>query len=162
MRLTKDEYYLSVANAVSMRGTCLRRNYGAIIVKNDRVVSTGYTGAPRGVKNCCDIGKCLRNVLGCKAGERYDVCCSIHAEMNAIIHGTYSDMVGADMFVSGTERETGKIVNSLPCYMCFRFIVNSQIGRVIYHTGTGFGVITQNDLLFYVENYNQKLIEQGV
>ena len=98
-RINKENYYLDIAQTVLERGTCLRRNFGAIIVNNDQIISSGYTGAPRGRKNCMDIGKCTREVLQIPRGERYELCRSVHAEANAIIHAARNDMLGATLYL---------------------------------------------------------------
>ena len=131
-RRDKINYYLDIAEVVAERGTCLRRNYGAIIVKNDEIISTGYVGAPRGRKNCTDIGKCIRIEKKIPRGERYEICRSVHAEANAIISAERSDMLGADLYLVGKEADTGEIVaNSCSCAMCKRMIINAGIARVI-------------------------------
>lgn len=131
-RRDKCNYYLDIAQTVAERGTCLRRNYGAIIVKNDEIISTGYVGAPRGRKNCSDLGRCIRTELNIPRGERYELCRSVHAEANAIISAGRRDMLGADLYMVGMEKESGKIVeNSCSCSMCKRMIINSGIERVI-------------------------------
>ena len=103
MRIDKVNYYLNLAQVASMRGTCIRRNYGAVIVNNDRVISTGYTGAPRGRSNCCDLGLCLREKNNVPSGTRYELCRSVHAEANAIIHANYNDCNGATLYLVGTQ-----------------------------------------------------------
>lgn len=131
-RRDKINYYLDIAQVVAERGTCLRRNYGAIIVKNDEIISTGYVGAPRGRKNCSDLGRCIRQELNIPRGERYEMCRSVHAEANAIISAKRSDMLGADLYLVGLEVETGELVkNSCSCAMCKRTIINAGIERVI-------------------------------
>lgn len=131
-RRDKINYYLDLAETVAQRGTCLRRNYGAVIVKNDEVVSTGYVGAPRGRQNCSDIGKCIRNELNIPRGERYELCRSVHAEANAIISASRSQMLGADMYLAGKDVATGEYIsNSNSCSMCKRQIINAGIKRVI-------------------------------
>ena len=106
-RRDKINYYLDIAEVVSERGTCLRRNFGAIIVKNDQIISTGYVGAPRGRKNCSDLGFCTREKNNIPRGERYELCRSVHAEANAIIHAARSDMLGAALYLVGREVSTG-------------------------------------------------------
>ena len=139
MRLTKDEYYLNIANAVAGRGTCLRRNYGAVIVKEDCIVSTGYTGSAKGTANCCNKNVCKRNELGIIAGERYDLCVSVHGEMNAIIHADYFKMRDSVLYLEGIVKGTGKICdNTPPCYLCRRFIINAGIKKVITRNEEGF------------------------
>ena len=114
------------------RGTCLRRNFGAIIVKNDQIISTGYVGAPRGRQNCCDLGYCTRAQLQIPRGERYEMCRSVHAEANAIISASRSEMLGATLYLVGKEYETGEYVeNANPCAMCKRLIINAGIAAVV-------------------------------
>lgn len=130
-RRDKINYYLDLAQTVAQRGTCLRRKYGAVIVKNDEVVSTGYVGAPRGRKNCSDIGTCIRNELNIPRGERYELCRSVHAEANAIISASRAQMLGADMYLAGVDAITGDYIpNSNSCSMCKRQIINAGIARV--------------------------------
>ena len=132
MRRSKISYYLDIAETVLQRGTCLRRNYGAIIVKNDEIISTGYVGAPRGRKNCCDLGYCVREKLNIPRGERYEMCRSVHAEANAIISAPRNEMIGATMYLVGRDAKTGELVsNANSCSMCKRMIINSGIRTVI-------------------------------
>ena len=131
-RRDKVNYYLDLAEAVSQRGTCLRKLYGAVIVKNDEVISTGYVGAPRGRQNCSDLGYCLRSKLGIPRGERYELCRSVHAEANAIISASRGEMLGSTMYLVGKEMDTGEYVkNSMCCSMCKRMVINAGIERVI-------------------------------
>ncbi|MBP5330803.1 MAG: dCMP deaminase family protein, partial [Lachnospiraceae bacterium] len=125
-------YYLDIAAAVSERSTCLRRKFGALVVKNDEIISTGYTGAPRGRQNCSDLDFCYRERMGVPRGQRYELCRSVHAEANAIISAARSDMIGADMYLCGLEATTGEYIkNSCSCSMCKRQIINAGISRVI-------------------------------
>ncbi len=131
-RRDKINYYLDIAETVLERGTCLRRNFGAIIVNNDQIISTGYVGAPRGRRNCCDVGVCTREKLGVPRGERYELCRSVHAEANAIIHAARRDMLGSTLYLVGKEKATGEFVqNANPCSMCKRMIMNAGISKVI-------------------------------
>lgn len=131
-RRDKFNYYLDIAQTVAERGTCIRRNYGAIIVHNDEIISTGYVGAPRGRKNCSDLGYCIRQELNIPRGERYEMCRSVHAEANAIISASRRDMIGATLYLVGLEAETGEIVaNSCCCSMCKRMVINSGIKEVV-------------------------------
>ena len=131
-RTDKTNYYLDIAETVSERGTCLRRNFGAIIVNHDEIVSSGYTGAPRGRKNCMDLGECVRESLKVPRGERYELCRSVHAEMNAIISAARSDMIGSTLYLVGRSASSGEYVeNPAPCSMCKRLIINAGILRVI-------------------------------
>ena len=131
-RRDKTNYYLDLADVVSKRGTCLRRLYGAVIVKNDEVISTGYVGAPRGRKNCSDIGYCIRQKMNIPRGERYELCRSVHAEANAIISAERNKMIGSTMYLSGREVATGEYIRqSSSCSMCKRMIINAGIERVV-------------------------------
>lgn len=131
-RRDKINYYLDIAETVLERGTCLRRNFGAIIVKNDQIVSTGYVGAPRGRRNCCDVGECMRQKMNIPRGERYEMCRSVHAESNAIIHASRVDMLGSTLYLVGKEKATGEyVVDANPCSMCKRMIMNAGISNVI-------------------------------
>jgi dCMP deaminase len=131
-RRDKINYYLDIAETVLERGTCLRRNMGAIIVKSDQIVSTGYAGAPRGRANCCDVGKCFREDQNIPRGTRYELCRSVHAEMNAIIHASRADMIGSTLYLVAKERESGEYVENLSsCAMCRRCIINAGIKNVI-------------------------------
>ena len=131
-RRDKTNYYLDIADTVLKRGTCLRRNYGAIIVKNDEIISTGYAGAPRKRSNCCDIGFCLREKLDVPRGQMYEICRSVHSEANAIISAPRSEMIGATLYMVGREARTGEIIkNSNSCPMCKRLIINAGIDKVI-------------------------------
>ncbi len=134
----KEEYYLNIAREVCRRGTCLRRQYGAVIVKDDQIVSTGYAGAPRGVANCSDLGVCLREELDIPAGQRYELCRSVHAEMNAIIHASRAQTLDSVMYLAGIEVATGQpTANPQPCLLCRRVIINAGIRQVVVRNGEG-------------------------
>lgn len=144
-RISKDEYYLNIALAVSKRSTCLKRHYGCVIVKDDRIVATGYNGSPRGDVNCCDLGKCKR-----PDAERYSdytSCEAVHAEQNAIISASAEELKGATLYLAceGFERVKSisetyiKIVNEdrnpVPCPLCMRMIKNAGIVKVVNRKG---------------------------
>lgn len=132
MRTDKTNYYLDIAEAVTKRGTCIRRLFGAIIVKNDEIISTGYAGAPRGRKNCCDLKYCKREKLNIPRGERYELCRSVHAEQNAIISASRKDMIGATLYLVGINPSDGSYVDGAnPCALCKRMIINAGIKKVI-------------------------------
>lgn len=134
-RIDKVNYYLNIADTVLERSTCLRRKYGAIIVKNDQIISTGYNGAPRGRKNCCDLSYCLRESMKIPSGQRYELCRSVHAEANAIIAAPRTDMIGAVLYLSGRDAGSGEIIEAQPCSMCRRMIMNAGIAKMICRTG---------------------------
>jgi len=131
-RRDKINYYLDIAQTVSERGTCLRRHYGAILVKNDEIISTGYNGAPRSRKNCIDLGHCLRETLQIPSGQRYELCRSVHAEANCIISASRRDMIGATLYLACVNPQTGEIIaESNSCSMCKRLIINAGIKQII-------------------------------
>ena len=135
-RTSKQNYYLDIADSVLERSTCLRRKYGAIIVRNDEIISTGYNGAPRGRRNCSDLGRCTRESLRIPSGERYELCRSVHAEANAIISASRRDMIGANIYLVGRDARTGELLHdAMSCSMCKRQIINAGIDRVIIRTG---------------------------
>ncbi len=135
-RTDKINYYLDIAASVLQRSTCLRRQYGAIIVRNDEIISTGYNGAPRGRKNCSDCGRCAREELRIPSGERYELCRSVHAEANAIISASRRDMLGGTLYLVGRDAQTGEyLTTTTPCSMCRRLIINSGIETVVCRTG---------------------------
>lgn len=131
-RRDKINYYLDIADTVAARSTCLRRRYGAVIVNHDQIISTGYVGAPRGRQNCCDLGTCVREQLKIPRGERYELCRSVHAEMNAVISASRDQMIGGTLYLVGREVSNGEYVkNSVSCSLCKRVIINSGIERVV-------------------------------
>jgi dCMP deaminase len=131
-RRDKINYYLDIAETVSKRSTCLRRTWGAIIVKNDEVISTGYNGAPRGRENCIDLGYCTREQLNIPRGERYEMCRSVHAEANVIISAGRKDMLGGDLYLVGLNASDNSYVeNASNCTMCERMVINAGLKRVI-------------------------------
>lgn len=151
MRRDKINYYLDIAEQVAERGTCLRRNFGAIIVNNDEIVSTGYVGAPRGRKNCCDLKYCTREKLKVPRGERYELCRSVHAEQNAIISARRKDMIGATLYLVGINYDGGSYVEGArPCALCKRMIINAGIKQVVVRdTKDEYTII---DVSEFVEN----------
>ena len=131
-RVDKENYYLDIAESVLERGTCLRNNYGSIIVKNDEIISTGYTGAPRGRKNCIDLGYCTRQKYEMPSGKGYERCRSVHSEQNAIISAARKDMIGATLYLVGINKRNGEYVkDNEPCSFCKRMIINAGIEKVV-------------------------------
>lgn len=149
-RMSKDKYYLNIADAVLDRSTCLRRKYGAIIVKNDEILSTGYNGAPRGRVNCSELGYCNREQLNIPSGQRYELCRSVHAEANAIISASRRDMVGSTLYLVGKDGRTGALLgDATSCAMCRRQVINAGISKVVIRkTKTEFDVV---DVLDWVQ-----------
>ena len=151
LRTDKVNYYLDIAETVCKRSTCLRRLYGAIIVKDDEIIATGYNGAPRGRKNCVDMGRCLRDELNIPSGERYELCRSVHAEANAIISAARKDCIGATMYLAGRNAKTGALLtDTTSCSMCRRLIINSGIERIVCRTGENEYTVT--DVNEWIEN----------
>ncbi len=148
-RRDKVNYYLDIAETVAKRGTCLRKLYGAVIVKNDEIVSTGYVGAPRGRKNCSDLGYCVRNQLNIPRGERYELCRSVHAEANAIISASRERMIDSTLYLVGIElADMSYVKNACCCSMCKRNIINAGIKNVIIRDDS--------------DNYREIMVEEWV
>ncbi len=143
MRPDWDNYFIEIAKVVSLRSTCLRRRYGALIVKDRVIVSTGYNGSPRGMANCIDTGKCTRKELNIPSGERYELCEAVHAEQNAIINGSPERMKDATIYIAGFE-ENGDFADGAPCKLCNRMIRNAQIKEVVY-LGNGGNIVKINN-----------------
>ena len=134
-RIDKENYYLDIAETVLERSTCLRLQYGAILVKHDEIVSTGYNGAPRGRKNCMDLGYCTRDAMNVPSGQRYELCRSVHAEMNAIISAARRDSLDSTLYLAGRDAKTGALLeHATSCSMCRRLIINAGISKVVIRT----------------------------
>ena len=146
-RLDKENYYLDIAETVLERSTCLRRCYGAIIVRNDEIISTGYNGAPRGRKNCLDLDYCTREALNVPSGERYELCRSVHAEANAIISASRSETLGGTIYLAGRDAKPGELLHdATSCAMCRRMIINAGLQRVVIrNTPTSYSVVHVED-----------------
>ena len=158
-RRDKHNYYLDIAESVLERGTCLRRKYGAIIVKNDQIISTGYAGAPRGRKNCSDLGWCRREKLGVPRGERYELCRSVHAEANAIISAPRENMIDSTLYLVGKECETGDYVkNGSCCSMCKRMVINAGIKNVVIRDDEKkFRIVNVDDWIYNDDSLDDTL-----
>jgi dCMP deaminase len=145
-RTSKENYYLDIADSVLERSTCMRRKYGAIIVRSDEIISTGYNGAPRGRKNCSDLGYCTREAMQIPSGERYELCRSVHAEANAIISASRRDMIGATLYLVGRDAKTGELLrDTTSCSMCRRQIIDAGISKVVARIGEDDFTITNVD-----------------
>ena len=152
-RRDKINYYLDLAETVSKRSTCLRRRYGAVIVNNDEVISTGYVGAPRGRRNCTDMGYCVRQQLGIPRGERYELCRSVHAEANAIISASRDKMLNATLYLTGVEMDGSYVSHSCCCSMCKRLVINAGITTVVIRdTDTDYRIIPVNEWILNDES----------
>jgi dCMP deaminase len=138
-RTSKDQYYLGIAKEVSTRSTCFRRAIGAIIVRDDQIISTGYVGAPRKTKDSLEHGFCLRDKLGIPHGQRYELCRSVHAEQNAIINAARAgvSLLGGDMYIYGSAPGSAAPISAFPCYICKKMLVNCSLGRVVCSTADG-------------------------
>jgi dCMP deaminase len=138
-RISKDQYYLGIAEEVARRSTCFRRSIGAIIIKNDQIISTGYVGAPRKTKDSLEHGFCLRDKLNIPHGQRYELCRSVHAEQNAIINAARAgvSLLGGDMYIYGSVPGKPKPINAFPCFICKKMLVNAGLDRVICSTADG-------------------------
>ncbi len=138
-RISKDEYYLGIAKEVSRRSTCFRRSIGAIILRDDQIISTGYVGAPRKTKDSFEQGFCLRDRLGIPHGQRYELCRSVHAEQNAIINAARAgvSLLGGDIYIYGSTPAKGEPINAFPCFICKKMIINAGLNRVICSTADG-------------------------
>ncbi len=150
-RVSKENYYLDIAETVASRSTCLRKHYGAILVKNDSIAATGYNGAPRGRKNCCDIGHCLREEMQIPRGERYELCRSVHAEANCVISASREESEGAVLYMTCVDAQTGELVpDTCSCMMCKRLVINAGISKVVVrNTKTDYTVFNVSD---WIEN----------
>lgn len=150
MRREKNNYYLDIAESIASRGTCLRRNYGCIIVKNDEIIATGYSGAPRGRKNCNEINYCYREKLNVPRGQMYEKCRSVHAEMNAIISAPRKDMIDSSLYIVGKTYEDNTLVeNANSCSICKRLIINAGIEKVIIRDSS------ENYRIIFVDDWIQ-------
>ena len=150
-RIDKENYYLDIAQTVLERSTCLRRHYGAIIVRNDEIIATGYNGAPRGRANCSELGGCIRERLCIPRGERYELCRSVHAEANAIISASRNEGIGGTLYLAGRDAATGELLSdATSCSMCRRQIINSGLERVVIRrTKTEYDVVLVQE---WIEN----------
>lgn len=146
-RIDKTNYYLDIAQTVLERSTCRRRHYGAIIVRNDEIIATGYNGAPRGRINCDELGYCVREQLEIPSGERYELCRSVHAEANAIISASRRECIGATLYLCGRDAASGELLrDTTSCSMCRRNIINAGIAEVVIrNTPTEFTVVDVGD-----------------
>lgn len=159
MRRDKVNYYLDIAETVSTRGTCARRNFGAIIVKDDEIISTGYSGAPRDRRNCTDLGYCMRKKLDIPRGERYEMCRAVHAEANAIISAARNDMIGSTLYLVGIEKETGEyVLEANSCSMCKKLIINSGIENIVIRDNKeDYREIAVSNWIYYDDSLSSEL-----
>ncbi|HIR09769.1 MAG TPA: cytidine deaminase [Candidatus Avoscillospira stercoripullorum] len=160
-RIDKENYYLDIAQTVLERSTCLRRWYGAIIVRNDEIVATGYNGAPRGRANCCELGYCVREQMQVPRGERYELCRSVHAEANAIISASRNECIGGTLYLVGRDAATGKLLpDATSCSMCRRTIINAGLERVVIRrTETEYTVVPVQEWIDHDDSIQAPLAE---
>jgi dCMP deaminase len=152
-RISKDLYYLSIAKDVSTRATCLRRKFGAVIVQRDAIVATGYNGAPRGCRDSLEAGWCYRDEFHIPPGERYEMCRSVHAEQNAIIHAGRDRTLGGTLYLSGTDAKTGELTGIEPCLLCTKMIINAGLSRIVVQkTNDTFIELTSDDMVTKFED----------
>jgi len=151
-RLSKNKYYEKIAESVFQRSTCLRRHYGAIIVKNDEIIATGYNGAPRGMCSCLEKNSCWREDNKIPQGSDYNKCFSVHAEENAMLSASRRDMLESTMYIVG-ENLDHSLCSAMPCPMCLRKILNSGIGVVIYRTKDGNLILIHPQIDWSKEEY---------
>lgn len=153
-RVSMIDTYLNCAEVFAYRSTCIKRKYGAVIVKDDAVISTGYNGAPRGKQNCCDIGHCPRKVLNLHQGQGYDICRAIHAEANALLNCSREQTINADLYLVGINPEDNSIHEAKPCPLCSRMIIQAGIRNVYLRIGSGadeYKTVSADDLKWVVE-----------
>ncbi|MCJ7680341.1 MAG: dCMP deaminase family protein [Candidatus Aminicenantes bacterium] len=138
-RITKDDYYLGIAKEVARRSTCFRRSIGAIIIRDDQIISTGYVGAPRKTTSSIEHGFCLRDRLNIPHGQRYELCRSVHAEQNCIINAARAgvSLLGGDMFIYGSAYGEEEPINAFPCFICKKMIINTSLKRIVCSTEDG-------------------------
>lgn len=134
-RISKVNTYLNVAETFAYRSTCIKRKYGAVVVKDDTVISTGYNGSPRGYDNCCDLGKCPRIELDMHQGEGYGICRAIHAEQNVLLNCSREQTIGADLYLAGVNPVDNTVHKAKPCPLCARLIIQAGIANVILRIG---------------------------
>ena len=160
-RVPKDQYYLNIAKEIAQRGTCFRARYGAIIIRDDQLIAAGYVGAPRGTKDCLERGYCLRDELKIPHGSHYEICRSVHAEMNALINAARAgvSLLNGSLYIYAENGKTGEKVNAFPCYICKKMIINAGLDRIVCSTKEGdFQIFYVKD---WVEEWKQGDILDG-
>lgn len=153
-RVSKEDTYLNCAEVFAYRSTCLKRKYGAVIVKDDVVISTGYNGSPRGKENCCDVGECPRIAKNMHQGEGYGICKAVHAEANALLNCSREQTIGADLYLTGVNPDTSSIHMAKPCPLCARLIIQAGIRNVYLRQGEGdnnYIVVSAGELVWCME-----------
>ncbi|MCX6580102.1 MAG: dCMP deaminase family protein [Candidatus Aminicenantes bacterium] len=150
VRPEKDQYYLDIARVVATRSTCLKVLIGAIIVNEDQIIATGYVGAPRKTKSSLEHGFCLRKKLNIPSGQQYELCRSVHAEQNAVINAARAgvSLLGGNMYIYGETKDSGKVINAFPCFICKKMIINAGLNRIIVSikdTQQGYMIFTVDE-----------------
>ena len=161
-RIDKENYYLDIAQTVLERSTCLCSQYGALIVRNDEIVSTGYNGAPRGRSNCIDLGYCIREKMNIPQGERYELCRSVHAEANAIISAARSECIGGTIYLVGRDARSGKLIEHVvPCPQCRRLIINAGLSKIVIRSSPEkYDIINVQDWVFNDDSILEPTVDQ--
>ncbi len=157
-RPSKDQYYLNIAKVVAERCTCLKSQLGAVIIRDDQIISTGYNGAPRGTKSSIERNFCLRKQLGIPSGQRYEICRSVHAEQNAIINAARSgvSLLGGDVFIYGYSLDQKCPLDAFPCFICKKMLINCGLKRCVCSTKEG-GV-----KVFLIEDWVKDWVERDI
>ena len=161
-RISKIDAYLNCAETFAYRSTCLKRKYGAVLVKDDAVISTGYNGSPRGFENCCDLGECPRIRRNLHQGEGYGICRAIHAEANALLNCSREQTLGADLYLTGINPGDCSIHQAKPCPLCSRMIIQAGIQNVYLRQGEGpdnYMVVAARELTWYLEDEGREKSE---
>ena len=161
-RISKIDAYLNCAETFAYRSTCLKRKYGAVLVKDDAVISTGYNGSPRGFENCCDLGECPRIRRNLHQGEGYSICSAIHAEANALLNCSREQTLGADLYLTGINPGDCSIHQAKPCPLCSRMIIQAGIQNVYLRQGEGpdnYMVVAARELTWYLEDEGREKSE---
>ena len=175
-RISKDEYYMNIAREAAARSTCFRARHGAVIVKDDQIISTGYVGAPRKTKDCFERGNCLRREMGIPSGQRYELCRSVHSEQNAIINASRSgiSLLGAKMYLYSVklDGDTEVSIDAYPCFICKKMIVNSGIAELVSRQKDGSLKVfkiedwakdwQEKDLIDDMEQYGTKTLKNNL
>ena len=159
-KLSWEEYYLNIAKQVCKKSTCLRNRFGAVIVRDNQIISTGYCGAPRKTKDCYEHGFCLREKENIPSGQRYELCRSVHAEMNCIINAARAgvSLFQGDIYIYGETASKNETKNTYPCFICKKMIINAGLSKVVCSTPDGIKIYDVSD---WIKEWQEKDIIDG-